>query len=407
MADNLNVKNEKIKHRLLPYSITFHEESGKVVRIERQWDPKDERCIKIHNLIDFKFLPGIGPFGIGLAHMAVPLARIATQLHRELVKSARIANFPGAMIKSDVRIDQTNPMLQPYQLTKVTTSESLQDVVMPNPFNPPSDMLLQILRDFETSIKNIAGITALKMENLPSNIKSSALLAILEKEIKPQSAVMRRLQKSFNHLLQILQRMLAKNMGKDKFGATDTYLDGKLLTNEDVYGAPIKVRSSADPNLTNSTAQMIRNQAILDWAQSAPDLHKMPEIYRRIYTSMRLENIDSILKTNQELQQEAMAAQQQAAQTPTEVQVLMADIEQKSNAAAQRAQLDQMKLQAKTETEKLKIMQDAQAKQQEFENQLKEDEIEKFKVVNKILLDKQKIEAETGMPVHLWQNTNL
>ena len=390
------------KYILLPYEIEFLRENGKILSVKRQWDFKDPLFRKIHNLIDFMFLIDSGPFGIGLSQVAVPLARIATQLHRQLVKSAKIANFPSALIRSDSNIVTKEAELNEYQLTPVsTTSDRLSDVVMPIPFNNPSPIMMDILRQFEESILNLAGTMNIKMENLPSNIKSSLLFAIIDKEMKPQSAVMRNYQQSFNDVLKMIQRILHEEMGEFRFGEFPTILEDEILINKDVYGAPLRIKSAADPTLTSSAAQLIRNQTLLELAQSAPELHNLHEIYYRTYTSMHIDNIDMILKTPEQLSQEAQAQQQASANTPTQIDVLMADVQQKSQEAQARQEIDVMKIQAKQETDKLKIMASQQAKNQEFENQKIKDLLDKIRFDNDALIKKTKVEAETGIPIKI------
>lgn len=394
-------KQERMKHKLLPYAITFHEQTGHIVRIVRMWDMKDKEQKKVNNLVCFKFLNWDGVWGTGLAHVAVPLARIATQLHRELTKSVRMANFPGGIIREDVRVDQTNLTLGQFQFVKVGTSEKLSDVIDRNLFNPPSPMAYELLKEFQASIESIAGITGLKMENIPSNIKSSALLAILEKEIKPQSAFMRRTQKSLNQVLKIIQRILTREMGEFPFGEYEMYFKGQVLTNKDIYGSHIQIRSSADPTLTNSAAQMIRIQAILEMAHAAPQLHKLDEIYRRAYNIMRVEDVNGILKSPSELAMEAQQAQEAASQQIDPNQVMMQEVQNNAQAQVQKHEIEKMKIQVKQAIESQKIAVESQDKQQEFMNEMQKDKIEQFRDINDILIKKAKTEAEIGRPIDI------
>lgn len=411
---------ESWRFQLMPYSITFEASTGNLVRVVRKWNKNSPKNKKLQNLVQFKFLTGFGLWGQGLAHLAVTMARAATILEQELVRSARLSNFPGGIMRADAQIDNSNLQLNNATYFKVRTSDPISEIFEKLPFTPPSPMLKEILGDIERKIQQISGITALKMENIPSNIKSSALLAILEKEIKPQSAVMRRIQASVNQVLKIIHRILIDEMGNEEFGIRDEiflddiYQENIGLTNKEVYGAPIIIRSSADPSLTNSAAQMIRAQYIHELAASDPTQHKMNEVYRRLYQIMRVPDIDGILYTPEEMQKIQEQQAQAQAQALDQNKILMADVEQKAKAAEQKNQVEMMKVQNKAQIDMSKLDIERESKAQEFQYQMiKEQEkrdaeelkahinIEKnirdnLNTENDLLIKKAKTESEIG-----------
>lgn len=418
-ASNFNSKS-RWEHQLVPYSITFELETAKVVRVVRKWDHKSKNIKKIENLVQFKFLPGFGIWGLGLSHLVVSLANTATIIQKELVKSARLANFPGGIMRSDAQVDKSAIELLEGQYLKVRTSDALGEVFKEMPFTPPSPMLKDILTDIENQIQKISGITTIKMDNMPSNIKSSVLLAIIEKEMKPQSAVLRRIQSSINQALKILHRILINEMGDEEFGEQNDLVlpeyrqEETQLTNKEIYGRALIVRSAADPTLTSSAAQMVRAQYMHEVAQSDPTMHKMNEVYRRLYQIMRIPDIDGILMTPQELQQMQQQQAEQASKQIDQSQILMADIQQKSEAAQKKAEIDMAKIHAKAQVDAQKIDIERMSKQQQFEyEQLKEEikhiknerendrmdhetYVDNLKKINDIIISKYKTQFEIG-----------
>ena len=53
----------------LPYIVTIEEGSRKVLSIRRNFAPNDPKKNKIQYFVHFKFLPGLGFYGLGLIHM--------------------------------------------------------------------------------------------------------------------------------------------------------------------------------------------------------------------------------------------------------------------------------------------------------------------------------------------------
>ena len=58
----------------------------------------------------------------------------------------------------------------------------------------------------------------------------------------------------------------------------------------------IDILSVSDPNIFSSAQRIAQAQAILQMAQSAPEMHDMYAAYKRMYEAIRIPNIDEILK---------------------------------------------------------------------------------------------------------------
>ena len=77
----------------LPYVVTIEEGSRKVLSIRRNFAPNDPKKIKIQYFVHFKFLPGLGFYGLGLIHMIGGLSRTATAALRQLLDAGYIIKF--------------------------------------------------------------------------------------------------------------------------------------------------------------------------------------------------------------------------------------------------------------------------------------------------------------------------
>ena len=79
----------------LPYIVTIEESSREVLSIRRNYKANDPLKKKTNYFVHFKFLPGLGFYGLGLIHMIGGLSRTATQALRQLLDAGTLANLPA------------------------------------------------------------------------------------------------------------------------------------------------------------------------------------------------------------------------------------------------------------------------------------------------------------------------
>ena len=82
----------------IPYIITIDEQSNKVLSIRRNYEPNDPLKNKINYFVQYKFLPGLGFYGLGLSHMIGGLSKATTSILRQLIDAGTLANLPAAIV---------------------------------------------------------------------------------------------------------------------------------------------------------------------------------------------------------------------------------------------------------------------------------------------------------------------
>ena len=103
-----------------PYIVTIDEGSGKVLSIYRNFREEDDKLQKTQYFVHYKFLPGLGFYGLGLIHMLGGLSRTATSAAlRQLIDAGTLANLPAGFKARGLRIrDDDNP-IQPGEFRDV------------------------------------------------------------------------------------------------------------------------------------------------------------------------------------------------------------------------------------------------------------------------------------------------
>ena len=129
----------------LPYVVTIEEGSRKVLSIRRNFAPNDPKKNKIQYFVHFKFLPGLGFYGLGLIHMIGGLSRTATAALRQLLDAGTLSNLPAGFKQRGVRVKDDAANIQPGEFKDVDTpGGNLKDAFVFLPYKEPSATLITV-----------------------------------------------------------------------------------------------------------------------------------------------------------------------------------------------------------------------------------------------------------------------
>jgi len=122
----------------LPYIVTIDEQSQQVLSIRRNYTEQDVTKQKVNYFVQYKFLPGLGFYGLGLSHMIGGLAKASTSILRQLIDAGTIANLPSGFKARGMRIRDEDEPLQPGEFRDIdTTGGSLKENLIPLPVKEP------------------------------------------------------------------------------------------------------------------------------------------------------------------------------------------------------------------------------------------------------------------------------
>lgn len=382
----------------IPYTCVFSPEDGKIVRFSRNWEKESQSFKRLNNYFDFSFIPGFSFWSYGLAHLAAGLAQSASTIQRTLIDAGIISNFPGGLRTKGIRFDNNDLTIRRFEWTEVDTNGAdIRAAFSPLPVTPPSSVLFELLQGIERDIQEIGGISTLKVEDLNANTAASAILAVIEQQSTPRSAVLKRFQRSINNMLKIVQRIFFTDMWDLPVPYAPQELHG--ITYNQLYSAPIRLISAADTSVSSMGARLLRAQSILEMAQQAPEMYNMHEIHKRTLSIMGIVDIDKVLLTEEQLQQQQQEQQEQAAKAIDPNQLLMEDIELKKQSAIQKHEYDLMKLEKDTLYEKEKMNLERLRLELEIERSRQEDQFKLYKLRLESFLKKVDIEIKNGIPL--------
>ena len=277
----------------LPYIVTVDESSNEILSIRRNYDEQDPLKKKKDYFVHYKFLPGMGFYGLGLIHMIGGLSRTATVALRQLLDAGTLANLPAGFKTRGVRMRDDAQPLQPGEFRDVDVpGGNIKDQFMQLPFKGPDQTLLQLMGICVESAKRFASIADSQVGDMNSQAAVGTTVALLERGSRVMSAIHKRLyvglKNEFKLLAGVFKTYLPPEYPYDVPGASRNV---KVADFDD----KIDILPVADPNIYSQTQRISMAQAQLQLAQSNPKMHNMYQAYRSMYEAFGIKNINAIL----------------------------------------------------------------------------------------------------------------
>jgi len=280
----------------LPYIITVDDSTQQILSIRRNYNPEDPLRNKINYFVQYKFLPGLGFYGLGLSHMIGGLSKASTSILRQLIDAGTLSNLPAGFKARGIRIrDEASP-LQPGEFRDVDApGGALRDSLMPLPYKEPSNVLFSLLGLLVDSGKRFAAIADMNIGDANAAMPVGTTVALLEKGTKVMSAIHKRLHYAQKNEFKILARIFQEFLPPVYPYETGS---GPREVKVQDFDQRIDVIPVSDPNIFSMSQRVIMAQELLTMVQSAPELHGpqgIYEAYRRMYAALGVDNIESLL----------------------------------------------------------------------------------------------------------------
>ena len=277
----------------LPYIVTIEEGSGNVLSIRRNFAPNDPTKNKVQYFVHFKFLPGLGFYGLGLIHMIGGLSRTATSALRQLLDAGTLSNLPAGFKQRGVRVrDEASP-IQPGEFKDVDApGGSLRDAFYPLPYKEPSQTLLQLMGIVVQAGQRFAAIADMQVGDGNQQAAVGTTVALLERGSRVMSSIHKRLyaglKREFKLLSNVFKSYLPPEYPYDVVGAQ------RVIKQTD-FDDRVDILPVADPNIFSMTQRISLAQTELQLATSNPQIHNLNQVYRNMYQALGVKDIDQIL----------------------------------------------------------------------------------------------------------------
>ena len=197
----------------LPYVVTIEEGSRKVLSIRRNFAPNDPKKNKIQYFVHFKFLPGLGFYGLGLIHMIGGLSRTATTALRQLLDAGTLSNLPAGFKQRGVRVKDDAANIQPGEFKDVDTpGGNLKDAFVFLPYKEPSQTLLQLMGIVVQAGQRFASIADMQVGDGNQQAAVGTTVALLERGSRVMSAIHKRLYVGLKQEFKLLAKIFGESL---------------------------------------------------------------------------------------------------------------------------------------------------------------------------------------------------
>ena len=277
-----------------PYVLTIECGSGEILALRRNWNPDDPLMLKRQHFVHYVYVPGFGFYGLGLIHIIGGYARAGTSLIRQLVDAGTLSNLPGGLKSRGLRIKGDDTPIEPGEWKDVDVpSGSIRDNIMPLPYKEPSQTLLALLNQITNEGRRLGAISDMNISDMSANAPVGTTLALLERTLKPMAAVQDRVHFAMKQEFKMLKEIMAEYAPAEYEYEP---VKGEITARQADY-AMVDVIPVSDPNSSTMAQRVVQYQAVLQMAQSAPQIYDLPQLHRQMIEVLGVKNADKLVPT--------------------------------------------------------------------------------------------------------------
>ena len=276
----------------LPYVVTVEKGIRKVLAIRRNWYEDDELHTKRQHFVHYQYIPGFGFYGYGLIHLIGGYAKSATMLIRQLVDAGTLSNLPGGLKSRGLRIKGDDTPIQPGEFRDVDVpSGSIRDNILPLPYKEPSQVLFALFQNIVSEGRAFASSGDMNVSDMSTNAPVGTTLALLERTLKVMTAVQARLHYTMKQEFRLLKTIIADYTPEEyDYEPEDAGRKAKKSDYDSTDVIPV-----SDPNAATMAQKIVQYQAVLQLAQSAPQLYNLPLLHRQMIEVLGIKNASKLV----------------------------------------------------------------------------------------------------------------
>ena len=297
MQVDLIIEDDKFRDKeddgiALPYIVTIEKNSQEILAIRRNWEPDDDLKQKRNHFVHYSYVPGFGFYAFGLIHLIGAFAKSGTSLIRQLVDAGTLSNLPGGFKTKGLRVKGDDTPISPAEWRDVdVASGTMRDNIMPLPYKEPSQVLYSLLGTIVEEGRRMAGMADLQVSDMSANAPVGTTLAILERSLKSMSAVQARIHYAMKQEFKLLKHIIAEYTPESySYEPEEGSRKAKKSDYDNVDVLPV-----SDPNAATMAQKIVQYQAVIQLAQSAPQIYDMPYLHRQMLEVLGIKNASKLV----------------------------------------------------------------------------------------------------------------
>ena len=276
----------------LPYVVTIEKGTQNILSIRRNWLKDDPLRMKRQHFVHYGYIPGFGFYSFGLIHLIGGHAKAATSLMRQLVDAGTLSNLPGGLKTRGLRIKGDDTPIAPGEFRDVDLpSGTMRDNILPLPYKEPSQVLVALMDKIVEDGRRFAAVADLKISDTSAQSPVGTTLAVLERMLKVMSAVQARIYYTMKQEFKLLAGIIRDNTPAEYSYEPEV---GNRKAKQSDYDQ-VNVIPVSDPNASTMSQRVVQYQAVLQLAQSAPQLYNLPMLHRQMIETLGVKNAEKLV----------------------------------------------------------------------------------------------------------------
>ena len=281
-----------------PYVVTIDRGTGEVLSVRRNWNPDDMLSLKRQHFVHYVYVPGFGFYGLGLIHIIGGYARAGTSLIRQLVDAGTLSNLPGGLKSRGLRVKGDDTPIGPGEFRDVDVpSGSIRENIMPLPYKEPSQTLMALLKQITDEGRRLGAISDVNISDMSANAPVGTTLALLERTLKPMTAVQARVHYAMKQEFKLLRAIIAE-YAPDEYMYLPYRAEPRAKRSD--YDM-VEVIPVSDPNSSTMAQRVVQYQTVLQMAQNAPQIYDLPQLHRQMIEVLGIKNADKLVPTTDDI----------------------------------------------------------------------------------------------------------
>jgi hypothetical protein len=201
-----------------PWIATVHKESGKLVRLQANYDLEkaviNKRSGEIAKLPRYQFFVGFpfipdpngGYHGIGFGRLLKSIGETVNTALNQMLDAGTLQNMGGGFIGSGLNVKKSKITVRMNEWTVVNVpGQKIREAVVPHQFAGPSTVLFQLLGLMIDAGKQIASVQdVLTGEKTANTMQPTTLLALIEQGLKVFTAIIKRVFRSLKREFELI-----------------------------------------------------------------------------------------------------------------------------------------------------------------------------------------------------------
>jgi hypothetical protein len=283
----------------LPYVVTIEKGTSTVLSIRRNWLEEDSLKLRRQHFVHYGYIPGFGFYYFGLIHLIGGHTKAATSLIRQLIDAGTLSNLPGGLKAKGLRVKGDETPIAPGEFRDVDLpSGSIRDNILPLPYKEPSQVLTALMDKIVEDGRRFAGAGDLNVSDMSAQAPVGTTLAILERNLKMMGAIQARIHYTMKQEFKLLAAIIRDNTPESYDYEPEV---GSASAKRSDYDH-VDVLPVSDPNASTMAQRVVQYQAVLQLAQTAPQIYNLPFLHRQMIETIGVKNAQKIVPMQDDMQ---------------------------------------------------------------------------------------------------------